>query len=120
MSKKQKIWLVIFSAMFLIPEIINPDVTVILFYWIREIFFGISFKLGESLKFNLFNLKIPQIVEELLFFIKTVSLMGSLLLLLFIKTKKIILKIMAIIVLLILLSATILYIISFASLTNLP
>lgn len=120
MAKKQKIWLGIFLAMFLVPEIISPEVTVILFYWIREIFFGISFKLGESLKFDLFNLKISQIIKESLFFIKTVGLMGSLLLLFFIKTEKIILKIVMITVLLTLLSTSILYIISFASFANLP
>ncbi len=120
MTKKQKIWLGIFLAMFLVPEIISPEVTVILFYWIREIFFGISFKLGESLKFDLFNLKISQIIKESLFFIKTVGLMGSLLLLFFIKTEKIILKIVMITVLLTLLSTSILYIISFASFANLP
>ena len=120
MTKKQKIWLGIFLAMFLVPEIISPEVTVILFYWIREIFFGISFKLGESLKFDLFNLKISQIIKESLFFIKTVGLMGSLLLLFFIKTEKIILKIVMITVLLTLLLTSILYIISFASFANLP
>ena len=120
MAKKQKIWLAVFLAMFLVPEIINPEVTVILFYWIREIFFGISFKLGESLKFDLFNLEISQIAKESLFFIKTVGLMGSLLLLLFIKTEKTILKIAMIVVLSILLLATILYSLSFASFVNLP
>lgn len=120
MTKKQKIWLTVFGAMFLVPEIINPEITVMLFYWTRELFFGISFKLGESLSFDLFGFRISQIIKEILFFVKLIGLMGSLLLLFCIKTKKIILKIIMIVALLILLSISALYFISFASFTNLP
>ncbi len=75
MSKKQKIWLAVFLAMFVILEIIWPQITITLYFWIREIFFGISVKAGELSKFSLFDFNLAPKFSGLIFATKSISLL---------------------------------------------
>ncbi len=67
MENKQKIWLAVSLLMFLIPEILWPQSTVIIYSWIREIFFGVAPRAGEFADFSiLFFSNAPQLSNILL------------------------------------------------------
>ncbi len=53
MSKKQKIWLAVFLAMFLIPEILWNNYILIIFYWIVNAMTGFTW--SQIYNFHLFS-----------------------------------------------------------------
>ncbi len=91
MAKKQKIWLAVFLAMFLVPEILWPQSTIILYSWIREVFFGISPVAGEFSRFSIFSFnQLPQL-SNALFLLKIFGLVSAFIysLILFSKSKNV-------------------------------
>jgi hypothetical protein len=91
MAKKQKIWLAVFLAMFLVPEILWPQSTIILYSWIREVFFGISPVAGEFSRFSIFSFnQLPQL-SNALFLLKMFGLVSAFIysLILFSKSKNV-------------------------------
>jgi len=105
MTKKQKIWLGFFLAMFIIPEILWPQSIIILYSWIREIFFGISPVAGEFSRFSIFSFnQLPQ-MSNALFLLKIFGLVFAFIysLILFSKFKKLKILIIAMITALLLL-----------------
>jgi len=91
MTKKQKIWLAVFLAMFLVPEILWPQSTIILYSWIREVFFGISPVAGEFSRFSIFSFnQLPQL-SNALFLLKIFGLVSAFIysLILFSKSKNV-------------------------------
>jgi hypothetical protein len=91
MTKKQKIWLAVFLAMFLVPEILWPQSTIILYSWIREVFFGISPVAGEFSRFSIFSFnQLPQL-SNALFLLKMFGLVSAFIysLILFSKSKNV-------------------------------
>lgn len=104
MSKKQKIWLGIFGAMFLVPEVMWPQSTIILYSWIREVFFGISPVAGEFSRFSIFSFnQLPQL-SNTLFLLKMFGLVSAFIysLILFSKSKNVKILIINIIIALLL------------------
>jgi hypothetical protein len=105
MTKKQKIWLAVFLAMFLVPEILWPQSTIILYSWIREVFFGISPVAGEFSRFSIFSFnQLPQL-SNALFLLKMFGLVSAFIysLILFSKSKNVKILIINIIIALLLL-----------------
>ena len=105
MTKKQKIWLAVFLAMFLVPEILWPQSTIILYSWIREVFFGISPVAGEFSRFSIFSFnQLPQL-SNALFLLKMFGLVSAFIysLILFSKSKNVKILITNIIIALLLL-----------------
>ena len=105
MTKKQKIWLAGFLAMFLVPEILWPQSTIILYSWIREVFFGISPVAGEFSRFSIFSFnQLPQL-SNALFLLKMFGLVSAFIysLILFSKSKNVKILITNIIIALLLL-----------------
>jgi hypothetical protein len=105
MAKKQKIWLAVFLAMFLVPEILWPQSTIILYSWIREVFFGISPVAGEFSRFSIFSFnQLPQL-SNALFLLKMFGLVSAFIysLILFSKSKNVKILIINIIITLLLL-----------------
>jgi phosphoglycerol transferase MdoB-like AlkP superfamily enzyme len=105
MAKKQKIWLAVFLAMFLVPEILWPQSTIILYSWIREVFFGISPVAGEFSRFSIFSFnQLPQL-SNALFLLKMFGLVSAFIysLILFSKSKNVKILIINIIIALLLL-----------------
>ena len=105
MTKKQKIWLAVFLAMFLVPEILWPQSTIILYSWIREVFFGISPVAGEFSRFSIFSFnQLPQL-SNALFLLKMFGLVSAFIysLILFSKSKNVKILIINIIITLLLL-----------------
>jgi len=104
MAKKQKIWLAVFLAMFLVPEILWPQSTIILYSWIREVFFGISPVAGEFSRFSIFSFnQLPQL-SNALFLLKMFGLVSAFIysLILFSKSKNVKILIINIIIALLL------------------
>ena len=104
MAKKQKIWLAVFLAMFLVPEILWPQSTIILYSWIREVFFGISPVAGEFSRFSIFSFnQLPQL-SNALFLLKIFGLVSAFIysLILFSKSKNVKILIINIIIALLL------------------
>jgi len=110
MAKKQKIWFAVFLAMFLIPEILWPQSTIILYSWVREILFGISPKPGDFSNFDIFSFSQMPKLSGFIFLIKLIGLLGSLFysVLFYKEYKKLIILIVAIVFALLLL-ATLFY-----------
>jgi len=104
MAKKQKIWLAVFLAMFLVPEILWPQSTIILYSWIREIFFSVSPVAGEFSRFSIFSFnQLPQL-SNTLFLLKMFGLVSAFIysLILFSKSKNVKILIINIIIALLL------------------
>ena len=104
MTKKQKIWLAVFLAMFLVPEVMWPQSTIILYSWIREVFFGISPVAGEFSRFSIFSFnQLPQL-SNALFLLKMFGLVSAFIysLILFSKSKNVKILIINIIIALLL------------------
>jgi hypothetical protein len=104
MTKKQKIWLAVFLAMFLVPEVMWPQSTIILYSWIREIFFSVSPVAGEFSRFSIFSFnQLPQL-SNTLFLLKMFGLVSAFIysLILFSKSKNVKILIINIIIALLL------------------
>ncbi len=117
MTKKQKIWLVIFGAMFLIPEILwTGTVGKAVYYWVL----GNSVK-GGILSFNL--LVIPQSANlaKFIYLVEFIGILGSFIYIInFYHPKNKLLKYFLLILLGLLLSIAFCYVMFVMSFGNLP
>ena len=77
MSKNRKAWFAIFLVIFALIEILWPQLTIILFSWVREIFFGISPKAGEFSGFNFLIFSPAEELSGIIFSVKIISLLLS-------------------------------------------
>jgi len=84
--------------MFLVPEILWPQSTIILYSQIRELIFGISPKAGEFSKFDFFSFSEAPKLSNVIYLIKLFGLLASFIysLLLYKTCRKLIILIMAI------------------------
>ena len=119
MSKTQKIWFSVFLAMFVVPEVLNPETTATLYYWIRELFFGIGLKISDPIRFDPLNLHISETFIGPLLLSKIIGLLLSFLFsLFFYKTSKVIYKVILTSVLGILFLVTLYLFLAFGSFSN--
>lgn len=119
MSKTQKIWFAVFLAMFVVPEVLYPETTVTLYYWIRELFFGISLKISDPIHFDPLNLHMSGTFMGPLLLFKIIGLSLSFLFsLFFYKTSKVIYKVILTSVLGILLLVTLYLFLAYGSFSN--
>ena len=119
MSKKQKIWFAVFLAMFAVPEVLYPETTVTLYYWIRELIFGISLKINDPIRFDPLNLHISATFMGSLLLSKIIGLSLSFYFsLFFYKTSRVIYKVILASILGVLLLAVLYLFFAYGSFSN--
>jgi len=69
--------------MFAIPEIIWPQAVIILYSWIKEIFFKFNLKAGDLAHIDLFSFSYAPAISGILLFIKFIGILGSFIFVLF-------------------------------------
>lgn len=83
MKKSQKIWLAISLSMFLIPELLWPQSTILIYFWIREVIFGVSLAVSEGANFDLLSFKMFPQLSGILILSKIIGLLASVIIFIF-------------------------------------